>query len=211
MTMDQDTMRTPADQPPPGAPPRPDDAPVYVAPAQPVVPTPVAPGPVVPANQPPKRRASRLLDIALAGAAIIAIGGVAFAVGRATAPAPAQAARAFDGNGGFFRNGGSFDPGAVGGNGQGPRFAFGGAGTLAIDGTVASISADSMTVKTANGQDVTVQLDGSTAYHQASAASSSDVAVGDDVTVRVQGGRGPITASPSEPPRFSASDVTVTH
>jgi uncharacterized protein DUF5666 len=76
---------------------------------------------------------------------------------------------------------------------------------------VTSVSADSMTVRTADGQDVTVQLDSSTTYHQASTASSSDVAVGDDVTVRVAAGRGSITASPSQPPRFAASDVTVTH
>ena len=73
------------------------------------------------------------------------------------------------------------------------------------------MSADSLIISTADGQDVTVQLDGSTTYHTASAASASDVAVGDDVTVRVQGGRGPADPSPSEPPRFSASDVTVTH
>jgi len=206
MTMDQDTTQTSPGMAPAGASPRPDDAPVYVAPAQPVV-----PAPVVPANQPATRRGSRLLDIALAGAAIIAIGGVAFAVGRGTAPVPAQVTRGFDGNGGFFRNGGSFDPGAGGGNGQGPRFAFGGAGALAIDGTVSSISADSITVKTADGQDVMIGLDKGTAYHQASSAASSDVAVGDDVTVRVQGGRGGITPTPSGPPRFSASDVTVTH
>ena len=73
------------------------------------------------------------------------------------------------------------------------------------------MSADSLTVKTADGQEVTIELDSSTAYHMASAASASAVAVGDDVTVRVEGGRGQNTASPSDPPRFSASDVTVTH
>ncbi|HET9084973.1 MAG TPA: hypothetical protein VFN41_11290, partial [Candidatus Limnocylindrales bacterium] len=150
MSMDQDTTRTPTGLPIDGAPPRPDESPVYSAPPQPVVPT-----PVVPANQPPKRRANRVLDIALALAAVLAIGGVAFAVGRATAPAPAQAARGFDGNGGFFRNGGSFDPGAGGGNAQGPRFAFGGGGALAIDGTVTAISPNSITIKRADGQEVT--------------------------------------------------------
>jgi hypothetical protein len=66
-------------------------------------------------------------------------------------------------------------------------------------------------VKTADGRELTVQLDDSTAYHEASAASSSDVTVGADVSVRVAGGRGPISASPSQQPRLSASDVTVTH
>ena len=105
---------------------------------EPVTPTGPLPSPT-PARP---RRSSRLLDIALALAAVLAIGGVAFAAGRATVPTPVQAARGFDANGGFFRNGGSFDPGAGGRNGGGPRFAFGGAGGLAFDGTVSSMSAE---------------------------------------------------------------------
>ena len=214
MTMDEDTARTPTGLPAAGTPQRGDDAPDYSS-----APGPVVPVQVVPANQPPKRRASRLLDIALALAAILAIGGVAFAVGRATAPAPAQAARGFAGNGGFFRNGGSFDPGAGGGNGQGPRFAFGGGGALAIDGTVTALTADSITIKRADGQEVTFDVTGTTAYHQATTAAASDVAVGDSVSVRVtpdgrlggggQGGQAGATASGA--PTLSASDVTVTH
>jgi len=221
MSMDQDTTRTTTGLPAAEATQRPDDAPVYTAPSQPVVPT-----PSVPANQPPKRSANRVLDIALALAAVLASGGVAFAVGRATAPAPAQAAaRGFDGNGGFFRNGGSFDPGAGGGNGGGPRFAFGGGGgALAIDGTVTAVSADSITIKRADGQEVTFDLTGTTSYHQATTGAASDVAVGDNVSVRVtpdgrlgggggqnggQGGQGGATAS--GPPTLSASDVTVMH
>ena len=226
MSMDQDTTRTPTGIPAAGATQRPYDAPVYSAPPQPVVPT-----PVVPANQTPKRRSSRVLDIALALAAVLAIGGVAFAVGRATAPAPAQAARGFNGNGGFFRNGGSFDPNAGGGNGGGPRFEFGGGGgALAVDGTVTAVSADSITIKRADGQEVTFSLSGTTSYHQATTGAASDVAVGDDVSVKVtpdgrflgggqnggqggqnggQGGQGGATASGA--PTLSASDVTVTH
>jgi hypothetical protein len=204
MTFEHDTTVTPT------SPAAPDGAasPTWAAPAAPT------PAPVVPVNQPRKRRASRLIDIALAGAAVLAIAGVAFAVGRATAPAPAVATRGFGGNGAFFQNGGSFNPGAFGqggGNGQG-RFGFGGG--LAIDGTVTSVSADSITVKTADGRELTVATDSSTAYHQATPASSSDVAVGDDVSVKVQGGRGPGDQgdpNPSGAPRLSASDVTVTH
>jgi hypothetical protein len=220
MSMDKDTTRTATGMPVAATPQRPDDASVYTAPPQPVVPT-----PVVAANQPPKRRGSRVLDIALALAAVLAIGGVAFAVGRATAPAPAQAARGFDGNGAFFRNGGSFDPNAGGANGGGPRFAFGGGGALAIDGTVTAVSADSITIKRADGQEMTFDLSGTTAYHQATTAAASDVAVGDNVSVRVtaggrlgggggqnggqNGGQGGATASGA--PTLSASDVTVTH
>ena len=218
MSMDQDTTPTPTGLAGAAVPQRPDDAPVYTAPPQPVVPT-----PVVAVNQPPRRRASRVLDIALALAAVLAIGGVAFAVGRATAPAPAEAARGFNGNGGFFRNGGSFDPGAGAGIGQGPRFAFGGGGgALAIDGTVTAISANSITIKRADGQELTFDLTGTTSYHQATTGAASDVSVGDNVSVRLTpdgrfagGGQGAQSgqggAAASGAPTLSASDVTVTH
>ena len=212
MTMDQDATRTPSGLPTAGAPQRPEDAPVDPVPAQPVISTPVAP-----ASQPSKRRASRLLDIALALAAVLAIGGVAFAVGRATAPASASSPRGFDGNGGFIGNGGGFDPGAGRGNGQGPGFAFGGVGGgITMDGTVTAVDADSITIKGADGREVTFDLTATTAYHEATAAAASDVAVGDDVSVRVTpdgglvgGGQGGTTASGAS--TLSASDVTVTH
>src|SRR5262245_61296966 len=205
MTMDHDTTVTPT----PAAAPDGSTGPTWAAAAAP--PPPVAPA--MPVNQPPRRRASRWLDVALAGAAVLAIAGVAFAVGRATAPAQTQFTRGFGGSGTFFRDGGSFDPNAPGGNGGngGGRGAFGLGGGLSIDGTVTAMNPDSLTVKTADGRELTVKIDSSTAYHQATTASSSDVAVGDDVTVRVAGGRGPIAASPSQPPQLSASDVTVTH
>jgi len=170
----------------------------------------VAPAPApAPASVPPpaasRRRSSRLIDIALIGAAVLAIGGVAFAAGRATAP-PA-AANAFTPRGGtFFRAGGSFDPGS----GQGPRFGFGGGG-LSIDGTVTAIDADSITIKTADGQERTIELGATTAYHQATDATASDVAVGDDVSVKVTGAGQGAAPGASAAPRLSASDVTLTH
>jgi hypothetical protein len=171
---------------------------------------------------PRRKRSSRLLDLALAGAAVLAIAGVAFAVGRTTAPATTAPA-AFQ-QGTFVRPNGSFAPGAGGPGG----FALG--GRLAVDGTVTAVSADSMTVKTANGQEVTVTLNGSTAYHQATSSTESDVAVGSTVTVRVDGGfRGNGNANGGNAnggaggsgqagtgqtgtgaaPQFTASDVTV--
>ena len=45
-----------------------------------------------------------------------------------------------------------------------------------------------MTVKLTSGDTVTVKLDASTTYHQSTAATSSDVATGDTVAVRVNGG-----------------------
>jgi hypothetical protein len=164
--------------------------------------TPAAPLPA-PAAAPARRRSSRALDLALAGAAVLAIGGVAFAIGRATAPA--SAATAFAPGGVITRPGGSFDPGT----GPGPRLAFGGG--LTVDGTVTAIDADSITVKTPNGTEMTFDIDGSTAYRQATDATAADVAVGDDVAVKVAND-GPISAplASAETPRLSASDVTIT-
>lgn len=177
------------------------------------------PTPVV--TVPRRKRSGRLLDLALGGAAVLAIAGVAFAVGRTTAPATTVSA-AFQ-QGTFVRPNGSFAPGAGGPGG----FALG--GKLAVDGTVTAVTADSLTVKTANGQEVTVALNGSTAYHQATSATASDVALGSPVTVRVDGGfRGNGNANggngnangqggqggtgqtgTGQTPRLTASDVTV--
>jgi hypothetical protein len=190
----QQTPATPAD--PSSTPPS------ASGPAQ--APTP-APAPVA-----ARRRGGRMLDLALAGAAVVAIAGVAFAAGRATAPATA-AANGFAARGGtFFRDNGSFDPGS----GQGPRFAFGGGGgRLAIDGTVTAVDATSITIKSADGQERTFDLDPSTRYHRASDAAASDVSVGDDVSVKVSSNaRGQGQApSASGQPTLSASDVTLTH
>jgi hypothetical protein len=173
-------------------------------------PAPVTPADPVPSPAPvakTHRRTGRWLDLALGAAAILAIGGVAFAAGRATAPTAAAADAFTRGGGTFFRAGGSFDPTS----GQGPRFGFGGGGGLSIDGTVTAIDADSITIKTADGQERTIELDASTAYHQATDAAASDVAVGDDVSVKVSGGGQGAPPGASDAPRLSASDVTVTH
>jgi len=154
----------------------------------------------------PSRRSNRLLDIALALAAVLAIGGVAFAAGRITAPAGAGPAfaRGLAPGGTIVTPDGSFDP-----NGPKP----GGLalnGGLAIDGTVTAVDADSITLKLANGQEMTFSLDDSTNYHEATDASPSDVAVGDDVSVTASGnGRAPAAGSSGETPRLSARDVTV--
>jgi hypothetical protein len=174
----------------------------------------------------PRRSSSRLLDVALLVAGLLAVGGVAFGVGRATAPvAAANGAGTFRNGGGTgFRAGGSFDPNAAPGRGG-----FGLGGGLSIDGSVTAVSADSITLKLANGQEVTFSLDSSTTYHQATAGTASDVAVGDTVSVKAtgggrvfgQGGNGGAAASPAPDasgapstngtPRLQASDVTVTH
>lgn len=191
---------------------------------QPGMTVPVAP--VLPAapSARPKARSSRLLDAALVVAAVLAVGGVAFGVGRATAPVAAAANGPGTFRSGNFGNGafprGSFDPN--GAPGRGGPFALGGG--LSIDGTVTAVTADSLTLKLANGTEVTFKLDSSTAYHQSTAGSSSDVAVGDAVAVRVSGngrffggGDGGAQASPAPGPsgapgvggNLQATDVTV--
>jgi ABC-type transport system substrate-binding protein len=167
------------------------------------------PAPVGPANPVavPTRRSNRLLDIALAVAAVLAIGAVAFAAGRITAPAasPAFARGGLIPGGAIVGPDGSFDPG-TGPNGARPGFALDGG--LAIDGTVTAVDADSITLKLADGQEMTFKLDDTTTYHEAADASASDVAVGDDVSVKVTGGR-VAAGGGAETPQMSAADVTV--
>jgi hypothetical protein len=129
----------------------------------------------------------RLLNIVLGVAIAVAIGGVAFAVGRTTAPASAATA----GRGGFGANNpnASFGPrgsGAPGfGGGRGAFGGFGGAG-LTIRGTVQSIDADSVTIKTQNGQTIEVTTGADTTYDTQTPASASDVTQGSTVQVQIQ-------------------------
>ena len=170
----------------------------------------VQPGPVtVRESQRPKRTMS-ILNLALGLALLVAIGGVAFAVGRSTAPVAAAGARNL-GNGGF-QGGGEF-PGS--GNGNGGR-TFGNGG-LSVQGSVTAVSADSITIKTANGQSVVISINGNTAYHRQSNANATDVQSGTTVIVRVgraggaNGGPGssPAAGSSGQAGALSATDVTV--
>jgi hypothetical protein len=176
--------------------------------------TPVTPAPVtVAATAGPARKTSsggRWLNLVLVVAAAVAIGGVAFAIGRGTAPASAST-----GNGPVFEGafpGGSFVPGASGAPGLirgGPGGGLGGG--LRVEGTVESVDGDTMTIKTANGQTITVSTDTSTTYHTQTDASASDVTAGKTVQVQLDGG---ITARPNASattggPVGTAGSVTV--
>jgi hypothetical protein len=132
-----------------------------------------------------RRRPSRLLVIALLVAGVIAIGGLAFAAGRMTAP---PAAAAFPSAGGNFNGGpGNFQP-PGGQNGQGfPGGGFGGGGP-SLDGTVTAMDGDSITLQTANGSTLTVNLSGDTSYAQEEPASADDLDEGDSVRVQVDFG-----------------------
>jgi len=151
------------------------------------------------------------INFALGLALAVAIGGVAFAAGRMTAPATAAAnggGGAGGPNGRFFQNG-EFPDGFGGNGGNRPggaggfRGAFGGA---SIQGTVTAVTPSSITIHTASGQDVTIALDTTTTYHQQSSATSSDVKTGGTVIVRIGFGGQPGSETPTGP---TANDVTV--
>jgi preprotein translocase subunit YajC len=138
-----------------------------------------------PARKPAKQ--DRTTMILLLVAAFVAVGGISFALGHLTAPSAAAAANQGGRLGGFNGRGAlsslapgqTFSPGEFGGRG--------GLGGLAggVSGTVQSITSTSITIQEANGSTLTINLDGTTTYHAAAAASPSDVTVGSSVTVQI--------------------------
>lgn len=176
-----------AEAAPPGAGPVAEAAPVAEAPP-PEDPPPGAPPPgaAVVVAAPGRSAANLAFRIALA----LAVAGLAFAIGRLSAPATAAAAgdgvqRGIPGDGGFGR----LDRGS------------------AISGTVTAISSTSITVTLASGQTVEIPIDASTTYHQSTAATASAVTAGSTVTVRVAGGAPGGRGTRSE---GTATDITVT-
>ena len=136
-----------------------------------------------PEKQPAKQ--DRTTIALLLVAAFVAVAGIGFAVGHLTAPG-AAAANANGRTGGFAGRGafGSLAPGQTLNPGA---FAGRGLGGVAggISGTVQSITSTSVTIQEASGTTVTINLDGTTTYHSAAAASPSDVKVGSSVTVQI--------------------------
>ena len=175
---------------------------------QPVVPS-------APASQIPRRKSSGAwLNVVLVLAAVVAVGGVAFAIGRSTAPVAAASARGngLFGNGNFAR--GSFAPGQSGAPGDGNGFLGGGLrgeGGFNLAGTVQSVTGDTLTITTANGQTVQLTLGADTTYHTQAPATASDVKAGSKVEVQLQFGAGgrPTASAASAGPVGTASSVTV--
>lgn len=176
---------------------------------QPVVPS-------APAVQVSKRASSGgWLNVILIVAAVVAVGGVAFAVGRNTAPAatPARGNGLF-GNGNFPR--GSFEPGASGAPGAG---LFGGGlrgeAGFNLSGTVQSVTGDTLTITTANGQTLEFTLGADTTYSTKAPAAAADVKPGSKVEVQLQLGadgfrpNANASAAPSAGPVGTAGSVTV--
>lgn len=166
---------------------------------------------------------SRLLNVALGVALVVGVAGVAFAAGRVTAPqASGGTVVSIDGTlpGGGMPGGGDLPEivvpgngelpgGGMRGNGNGGRGFVGFAAGPTLEGTVESMTGDSITVKLEGGQTITVGLDEDTTYHQQADAEASDVAAGTSVIVRL-GGFQPGQGGGSGPAMMgSASDVTV--
>jgi hypothetical protein len=144
--------------------------PSSTAPSAPFSHTVSTPSPLVIA---PVKKGDRTFTILLAVGLLIAVGGVAFAVGRVTAPAQAATTRGFGAGG--FTNGGT----GAGGTGTG-------VGGVLVTGTVDSVSGTTMTLKETNGSTVTVNLASTTTYHAQAAATAADVTTGKQVQVEVQ-------------------------
>jgi hypothetical protein len=195
--------------------PEPSGAPgVQGVPTAPVVPSSVgpAPGPIIVAKR--NGSSGRLLNIVLAAAVAVAIGGVAFAVGRTTAPVSAANGAGRGGNFGGGLPGASFAPRASGQPGFG-RGGFGGAGggAVTVSGTVVSVAGDTLTIKTASGQTIEVSTGTSTTYNTQAPGSASDVQAGKTVQVQLTfagGGAGrPNASSAPSGPIGTAGSVTV--
>jgi hypothetical protein len=174
---------------------------------QPVVPS-------APALQVPRRSSSGgWLNVILVLAAIVAVGGVAFAIGRNTAPVAAATGRGngLFGNGNFAR--GSFAPDGSGGPGGGFLGGLRGDGGFSLSGTVQSVTGDSLTITTANGQTLQFALGADTTYSSRTPASAADVKTGSKLEVQLQLGAGGFrpnaSAAPSGGPVGTAGSVTV--
>ena len=172
------------------------------------------------ARRAPTRRTSSV-TVLLVISAMVALGGVAFAVGRVTSTG--QSGTGQTTNGGVNGPNGQNGLPGIGANASGnPNLAIGGrdggfGGAATISGTVVAVTADSITVRLADGQTVTVATGSSTTYHAQTAATSSDVTQGATVTIKTTGGgslgnpgSASASASPGTAGTRTATDVTIT-
>lgn len=168
--------------------------------------------PVVPgaptARIPVRKSSAAWLNVVLVLAAVVAVGGIAFAIGRSTAPVAATGQRG-TGNfaGGNFPRG-SFEPGQSGAPGVGR---FGGGGGFNLSGTVQSVTGDTLTITTAGGQTIEFGLGSGTTYDTKAAGTASDVKAGSKVEVQLDLGAGgrPTASAAASGPIGTASSVTV--
>ncbi len=179
-----------------------------------------------------KRRSgrARAVDLIFGLSMLVAVGGVAFAIGRATAPTSTATNAPFTGLGGFpgrtsqnavvppaassapdvsvqqqaAPSGAPVIPSPGTGTGTGPGApqgaAPGGFGRGGLAGTVSALGDGTITFTTADGQTTEVTTTDSTTYHQQAVATTADVTVGSSVRITPAGGFGGSAG-------LSASDV----
>jgi len=167
----------------------------------------------------PAPRSSSSVTRLLIVSAVIALVGVAFAVGRVTATGAAGTGLSTTNGLGGAPNGAP----AIGANASGVPGVFPGgrdggfegrAGT--VTGTVVSSTANSITIQLAGGQTETVATGSSTTYNTTTPASSSAVVAGATVTIQTSGpgavtGSAPAAgASPETAATRVATAVTIT-
>ena len=187
-------------------PPRSSDPIAAAAPASPVLPAaPAVPAvsvsPASGATVAPGRGTPTWVNVALVAALAVAVGGVAFAIGRVSASNPTltgPGGLVVRGQGPDGPDGGPIAPGGPG------RIDVGGG--LSIDGTVTAIDGDTLTITTDTGETQTIALDDTTTYRTATEGTSDDITVGDTVEVGV--GLDGSTSS-GDTPTLTADDVTV--
>jgi hypothetical protein len=151
----------------------------------------------------PARKQDRATIALLIVAAMVATGGIGFALGHITASSgsstgvgaqPFASGRGFPGPGRSLAPGQTFNPGQFG-NGQ---TRIGGSG--GVSGTVQSVNGTTITILMSDGQSVTLDLTGNTTYHGETSASADQVTIGSTVTISLD-----TTALSSAAPNPSAS------
>ncbi len=160
------------------------------------------------------------VTVLLAVSAMIALGGVSFAVGRMVSAGESTTQATVAGANGQPAGGNGL-PGLAP-NPSGAPIAPGGgtgagvAGATTVSGTVVSVSSSSITVRQANGQTVTIATDSSTSYHSQTSATVADVTAGTSVIVQTAGPsglgreRGRISAGASPGLNFGRAATSVT-
>jgi hypothetical protein len=144
--------------------------------------TPAQPLHEVIAGRPQRQNRRAPLVMLLAGA--VAVGGIAFAAGRLTAPASGAAGLRGSGQlpGGQAPTGQLPGGGEAPGDGQGFP-GDGRTGGMTVSGTVTAVTADAITIELASGTTVTIPVDAATTYRTATSASADAVLVGREVAV----------------------------
>ena len=156
-------------------------------------------------------RRSNSVTVLLAVSALVAVGGIGFAVGHVATPGGTDTTGQ-NGNGGQFGPNASGIPGNLGSFRPDGNGGFG-SGAASISGTLVSVSADSFTVKLASGETVTIATGSSTTYHSQTSGANTDLATGETVTVQTSSGSAGSNASASSSPGTgarTATDVTIT-